>query len=59
MTRNENAYRENRPWRFTIVTNALDPNQKVRIYNNRQFKLAFNLDPFVFLGKPANMPDSL
>jgi len=59
MTRNENAYRENRPWRFAIVTNALDPNPKVRIYNNRQFKLAFNLDPYVFLGKPANMPDSL
>ena len=59
MTRNENAYRENRPWRFAIVTNALDSNPKVRIYNNRQFNMAFNLDPYVFIGKPASMPDSL
>ena len=59
MTRNENAYRKIRPWRFAIVTNALDSNPKVRIYNNRQFNMAFNLDPYVFIGKPASMPDSL
>ena len=59
MTRNENTYRENRLWRFAIVTNALASNPKVRIYNNRQFNMKFNLDPYVFIGKPASMPDSL
>ena len=59
MTRNENAYRQNQAWRFAIVTNALESNPKVRIYNNRQFTLAFNLDPYVFIGKPATMPDRL
>ena len=61
MSRNENVYRENEnpSWRFAIVTNALGSSPKVRIYNNRKFRMAFSLDPFVFIGKPADMPDSL
>lgn len=59
MTCNENAYRENRSWRFAIVTNALDSNPTVHIYDNRQFKKTFNLDPYVFVGMPAIKPDSL
>ena len=59
MTRNEDAYRQNRTWRFAIVTKALSPTPKVRIYNNRQFKLAFNLDPYVYIGMPTNVPDRL
>lgn len=54
MTRNENAYREkeNPKWRFAIVTNALGPDPTVRVYNNRQFKRIFELEPYVYTGMP-------
>ena len=50
MTRNENAYREARAWRFAIVTNALGPKPTVRVYDNRRFKMTFKLEPYVYTG---------
>ena len=52
MTRNENAYRENPKWRFAIVTNALGPDPTVCVYNDRQFKRIFELEPYVYTGLP-------
>ena len=59
LTRNENTYREHRQWRIAIVTNALDSNPKVRIYDKQRFEMEFNLEPYVFIGKPASMPGEL
>ena len=59
MTRNENAYREAPAWRFAIVTNALSPKPTVRVYDNRQFKRTFELEPYVFTGMPVIMPERL
>ena len=59
MTRNENFYRENPAWRFAIVTNALGPMPTIRVYNNRQFKKTFELDPYVYSGMPVLMPKPL
>ena len=55
-TRNENAYRENPPWRFAIVTNALAQQPTVRVYRNREFKKQFELDPYVYTGEPVKTP---
>ena len=57
MTRNENAYRESPKWRFAIVTNALGPNPTVRVYDNRQFKQAFELEPYVYASMPVIPPE--
>ena len=59
MTRNENDYRENPKWRFAIVTNALGPKPTVRVYNNRRFKKTFELEPYVYTGKPVIPPERL
>ena len=56
LTRNENAYRENREWRFAIVTSALGPQPKVRVYDNRKFEKTFELDPYVYTGEPIITP---
>ena len=50
MTRNEDAYRENRTWRFAIVTNALTSEPIVQVLNNREFNAEFELVPFVYRG---------
>ena len=61
MTRNENAYREreNPQWRFAIVTNALGPKPTVHVYDNRQFKKTFELEPYVYTGMPIIPPERL
>ena len=59
MTRNENSYRQNPTWRFAIVTNASTQRPTIRVYNNRQFKQAFDLDPYVYSGVPVISPEQL
>ena len=59
MTRNENTYRENPEWRFAIVTNALGADPTVRVYNNRQFKKTFELEPCVYTGMPVIPPERI
>ena len=59
MTRNEDSYRENPMWRFAIVTNALGPKPTVRVYNNRNFKRTFELEPYVYSGMPVIAPEQL
>ena len=56
LTRNENAYRDHPAWRFAIVTNALEPRPKVRVYDNREFGKTFELDPYVYTGEPVITP---
>ncbi|MFG1290021.1 protein NO VEIN domain-containing protein [Xanthobacter versatilis] len=57
MTRNEENYREAPEWRLGIVTNALDGSPTVKIYDNREFKAAFDLEPYVFVGRRIPMPE--
>ena len=59
MTRNENVYREKPKWRFAIVTNALGPDPTVRVYDNRQFKRTFELEPYVYTGRPVISPEQI
>ena len=58
MTRNENAYRDKRTWRFAMVTNALSGSPRVQIFYNQQFTLAFKLVPYVFTGVCVSVSDT-
>ena len=59
MTRNENVCRKTPKWRFAIVTNVLGPEPTVRVYDNRQFKEAFELEPYVYAGTPIIPPEQI
>ena len=51
LTRNENNGRGDSRWRLGMVTDALTDQPKVTVYDNRQFKQAFDLEPYVFIGR--------
>ncbi len=51
LTRNENNGRADPMWRLGMVTDALTKRLKVTIYDNRAFKQAFDLEPYVFIGR--------
>ena len=50
MTRNENSYRTHPKWRLGMVTNALCSKPNVTIYDTNSFRVAFDLEPYVFIG---------
>jgi hypothetical protein len=58
LTRNEHNARLDHRWRLGMVTNALDNQSRVAIYNSREFKKAFELEPYLFIGEPIIVPDS-
>jgi hypothetical protein len=56
MTKNENGYRSDPRWRLGMVTDALSEKPRVRIYDNRGFEKAFDLEPLVFVGRRVVEP---
>ena len=51
LTRNENRSRIDPKWRLAMVTDALKKKPNVKIYNNEEFNAAFDLEPYIFIGK--------
>lgn len=51
LTRNENDGRKDSRWRLGMVTNALTARPKVTIFDDQAFEKAFDLEPYVFVGK--------
>ncbi|WP_321912055.1 protein NO VEIN domain-containing protein [Burkholderia cepacia] len=59
LTRNEHekGLSENPFWRLAMVTSALDE-PKICVYNSKQLKEAFDLDPYVYIGRFIPKSDS-
>jgi len=57
LTRNEYDSREAPEWRLAMVTNALSEKPNVKIYDNKSFKKAFDLEPYVYIGKRIYEPE--
>lgn len=60
LTRNEHnaGLMLNPDWRLAMVTSALSDSPQVTVYNARQLKEAFNLDPYVYIGEFVPKPES-
>ena len=60
LTRNEHnvGLMLNPDWRLAIVTSALSASPQVTVYDSRQLKEAFNLEPYVYIGAFAPKPES-
>ena len=60
LTRNEHdaGYKTNPAWRLAMVTRALSNKPEVQIFDAKAVKKAFDLVPYVFLGKPVSRPNS-
>jgi Holliday junction resolvase-like predicted endonuclease len=56
LTRNENKSRNDARWRLAMVTHALAEQSNVKTYNNQEFNAAFDLEPYVFVGKRIDEP---
>ncbi len=56
LTRNENKSRNDATWRLAMVTHALAEQSNVKTYNNQEFNAAFDLEPYVFVGKRIDEP---
>jgi hypothetical protein len=58
LTRNEHAagFESNPAWRLAMVTRALSTQPRVSIFSARQLRKAFELTPYVFLGRPIVSP---
>lgn len=56
LTRNENKSRNDPRWRIAVVIHALAEQSNVKTYNNREFNAAFDLEPYVFVGKRVDEP---
>jgi hypothetical protein len=58
MTRNENNCRKYDPeWRLGMVTHALTKKPKVKVYDDRMFRAAFDFEPYVFIGERVPEPE--
>lgn len=57
LTRNEYKVHLDPSWRLAIVINALTRPQ-VSTYNAKTFKTAFDLEPYVYLGKKIDDPET-
>jgi len=61
LTKNEYeiGYQSNPVWRLAMVTYALSDDPKLQILDAKQLKKAFDLNPYVFIGKPISMPQEI
>lgn len=60
MTRNEHdaGLILNPDWRLAMVTSALSDSPQVTVYDPRQLKEAFKIEPYVYIGTFAPKPES-
>ena len=58
LTRNEHdaGYKNDPEWRLAMVTRALSDEPVVQIFDAKELRKAFDLVPYVFLGKPVAVP---
>lgn len=60
ITRNEygKGLQSNPAWRLVMVTSALSETPSITVYNARELRKAFDLEPYVYIGKYIPKPDS-
>jgi len=60
LTLNEHrrGYLANPQWRLAMVTKALSKSPTVKIFDAKQVKKAFDLNPYVYLGKRIAVPET-
>lgn len=60
LTRNEHGkgFVSNPDWRLAMVTDALSGKPNLVIYSSKELARAFDLEPYVYLGKYIPTPES-
>ena len=58
LTRNEHhaGYESDPAWRLAMVTQALSDKPLIQIFDAKELRKAFDMVPYVFLGKPVAAP---
>lgn len=59
ITRNEHNHCSDPGWRLGMVTSALSEKPHVKMYDVGEFKAAFDLDPYVFIGTRIVVPEDV
>ncbi|NKK32372.1 protein NO VEIN domain-containing protein [Rhizobium leguminosarum] len=61
LTRNEHdaGLKKNPAWRLAMVTQALSDNPIVQVFDAKQLLKAFDMSPYVYLGRPVVEPEAV
>jgi hypothetical protein len=60
LTRNEHnsGYKKDSAWRLAMMTRALSDEPVVQIFDAKKLRKAFDLTPYVYLGRPVVEPEA-